>query len=247
MLLPRLLAIRTAQCRAEPECLSFYIGKYSTDREGECHPSYRTTDTATSPMYQFKDSFYFERLAVQTCGVCECASHALLNTTTAICTNLNLSSIPAELTSLNALYLDNNAIQAISASQLAGFSSLEHLVLDNNAITHIEAEAWVGVAALKILSLADNLLTEGAISGLLPTSLEELVLSGNPFTQLTGAMFAGLTQLRTLGLDNMGLVRYALRSTSGCLFSLAHPSPFPKYLPSPYFLAVPPFFTVSNR
>jgi len=194
-------------------------------------------------MYQFKDSFYFERLAVQTCGICECASHALLNTTTAICTGLNLSSIPVELTSANALYLDNNAMQVVSAFQLTDFNSLEHLILDNNAITHIEAEAWVGVAALKILSLADNLLTEGAITGLLPTSLEELVLSGNPFTQLNGAMFAGLTQLRMLGLDNMGLVRCALQSTSGCLLALPRPncllclSQYPRLL---FVAALPP-------
>ena len=109
----------------------------------------------------------------------------------------------AELTALEALYLNGNELTELPEDVFGGLTTLMELDLAFNALTTLPDDVFEPLTALTDLYLNNNDLTSlpGEVFGGL-TALMELDLFNNELTMLPAGVFAGLTSLETLSLSN---------------------------------------------
>ncbi|KAJ8392603.1 hypothetical protein AAFF_G00074810 [Aldrovandia affinis] len=154
-----------------------------------------------------------------------------LASTTALCNNCQLSSLPRDLPgNIAELQLNNNHIRTLQSRCLSGYPALRILKCASNLLDTIEADAFLNTRHIESLSLADNKLftryrqtgqalhslthlrtldlsenglTEDMASFILEnmTSLEYLSLSRNIMLRLDMDIFRDLHQLRELNLE----------------------------------------------
>eukprot|EP00042_Codosiga_hollandica_P014881 m.34847 g.34847 ORF g.34847 m.34847 type:complete len:213 (+) comp43730_c0_seq8:130-768(+) len=148
-------------------------------------------------------------------GQCVCRS---------FCSNLGLTSVPTclastitslslsynklsfidtaafkDLTRLESLYLQENAITSIADGAFGSLSNLVLLNLQTNQLSAVHALTFAGLTRLQQLILQTNMLTsiaQGGFGGL--SSLQSLNLGSNNFAVLNGATFDGLISLQEL-------------------------------------------------
>ena len=120
--------------------------------------------------------------------------------------NLELTSVPAGITSLNNLYgleFQNTGITSLNANAFNGLSDLYFLSFEGNEIATVDEDAFDGLSALQILFLNDNeidSLDSGVFSD--ATALRQVLLNDNEMLSLPSGLFAGLTNLDTIQLDS---------------------------------------------
>ncbi|XP_029955164.1 transforming growth factor beta activator LRRC33 [Salarias fasciatus] len=149
----------------------------------------------------------------------------------AICSNGELSSVPARLPdNIEELQLNYNAIQTLKDASLSRYPSLNTLGLACNKLEKLESKTFEGLklleslnlasnnlyigyqetglalkklSRLRVLDLSENKLDDEMVVALLQnlTSIEYLNLSGNLLQRLDEASFRDLHQLRELDLQ----------------------------------------------
>lgn len=113
-----------------------------------------------------------------------------------------LTSVPTTIPpTVIHIWLSNNQISSISATDFAGLHSLKYLYLDGNLIASIAPGAFDSLNSLVILLLNNNALTE-LPDGLMTSfvNLEALDLRSNALARLSPTTFAGLNKLVYLNL-----------------------------------------------
>ncbi|XP_067880227.1 extracellular matrix protein 2-like [Heterodontus francisci] len=105
---------------------------------------------------------------------------------------------------LHTLYLADNGITTVSASDLAGLPNLQWLDLSRNRIgdERLDRDAFRNLTRLRRLNLDGNRISQVPR---LPPSLEELKVNDNRLEVLDRSSFRGLHRLLTLELEGNGL------------------------------------------
>ncbi|XP_077992133.1 CD180 antigen-like [Glandiceps talaboti] len=125
------------------------------------------------------------------------------NVTELDCSNLALTSIPANLsTDLEILNLHGNNITVIEDGDFKDLQNLKHLDLSNNYIIDVESGAFTGLDKLQTLLLAENLISDVREQALekIP-SLQHLELQHNSLYTIPKAL-TPLKKLEVLDLSN---------------------------------------------
>ena len=132
------------------------------------------------------------------------------------------SSLPAtvfsDLSALETLILEYNALGSLDANVFSGLSALKHLDLGNTRIASLPATIFSGLSALEHLDLENARLTSlpaTVFSGL--TALEHLNLKRNQIGSgsLDANVFSGLTALTHLDISSMTLTSVPANVFSG--------------------------------
>lgn len=113
----------------------------------------------------------------------------------------SIDSVFSELSSLQALYLDNNEISSISPSAFTQLRNLHILNLSNNRLQFVDGRLLSNLFVLRQLYLDHNQIREMDANSLKNcSSLEDLGLSNNHLQEVPVALRAGLANLKTLDI-----------------------------------------------
>ncbi|XP_060679218.1 uncharacterized protein LOC132813702 isoform X2 [Hemiscyllium ocellatum] len=121
------------------------------------------------------------------------------------CPAAKLTEIPKLVDpGLQTLYLADNGIRSVSASDFSGLPNLQWLDLSRNRIAgdSLDSDAFRNLTRLRRLNLDGNRISRVPH---LPGSLRELKLNDNRLRRLDRRSFRGLHQLLTLGLEGNNL------------------------------------------
>lgn len=139
---------------------------------------------------------------------CNCRQFTWLS-----CTNLNLKSVPTNLSShITKLVLANNSIDTLKSGSFENYKNLKILHLGGNQITRIETGAFVGLNKLKFLMLMRNNISD-TFRGMFQTleNVDWLDLKRNKLKVLDVRILHDLPSLRVLDLSYNHL---SMRETS---------------------------------
>ncbi|XP_044512691.1 osteomodulin [Gracilinanus agilis] len=118
------------------------------------------------------------------------------------CDNRKLKAVPTIPPHIQQLYLQFNAIEAVSSRSFANASGLKEINLSHNKITspQVARDAFATLPNLVQLHLDHNALED--VPSPLPRSLERLLLGHNEISRVGGDALGGLLNLTTLDLGH---------------------------------------------